>query len=48
MTKRRSFLDEFKATVALEELRGDKTAQEIAAEHKVHPNQAIDTAAYAA
>tara|TARA_R100001369_G_scaffold42846_1_gene69050 strand:+ start:5627 stop:5809 length:183 start_codon:yes stop_codon:yes gene_type:complete len=36
MTKRRSFSDKFKATVALEALRGDKTAQEIAAKHKVH------------
>jgi len=27
MTKRRSFSDKFKATVALEALRGDKTAQ---------------------
>ena len=34
MTKRRSFSDKFKATVALEALRGDKTAQEIAAKHK--------------
>nr|WP_138923691.1 IS3 family transposase [Sulfitobacter sp. BSw21498] len=39
MTKRRSFSDKFKATVALEALRGDKTAQEIAAKHKVHPTQ---------
>jgi transposase-like protein len=39
MTKRRSFLDKFKATVALEALRGDRTAQEIAAKHKVHPTQ---------
>ena len=36
MTKRRSFSDKFKATVALEALRGDKTAQEIAAQPKVH------------
>jgi len=36
MTKRRSFSDKFKATVALEALGGDKTAQEIAAKHKVH------------
>ena len=36
MTKRRSFSDKFKATVALEALRSDKTAQEIAAKHKVH------------
>lgn len=39
MTKRRSFSDKFKATVALEALRGDKTAQEIAAKHKVHSTQ---------
>ena len=39
MTKRRSFSDKFKATVALEALRGDKTAQEIAAKHKIHPTQ---------
>ena len=29
---------EFKARVALAALRGDKTIQEIAAKHKVHPN----------
>ena len=28
MTKRRSFSDKFKAAVALEALRGDKTVQE--------------------
>ncbi len=39
MMKRRSFSDKFKATVALEALRGDRTAQEIAAKHKVHPTQ---------
>jgi transposase-like protein len=39
MTKRRSFSDKFKATVALEALRGDRTGQEIAAKHKVHPTQ---------
>ena len=39
MTKRRRFTAEFKARVALEALRGDRTAQEIAAKHKVHPNQ---------
>jgi transposase len=36
MTKRRSFSDKFKTTVAL---RGDKMAQEIAAKHKVYPTQ---------
>jgi len=39
MTKRRRFSDKFKATVALEALRGDKTAQEIVAKHKIHPTQ---------
>ena len=39
MTTRRRFTADFKARVALEALRGDKTVQEIAAKHKVHPNQ---------
>ena len=39
MTKRRRFTANFKARVALEALRGDKTGQEIAAKRKVHPNQ---------
>ena len=39
MTTRRQFTADFKAEVALEALRGDKTIQEIAAKHKVHPNQ---------
>lgn len=39
MTTRRRFTSEFKSRVALEALRGDKTIQEIAARHKVHPNQ---------
>lgn len=39
MTARRRFGAEFKARVALEALRGDKTIQEIASKHKVHPNQ---------
>ncbi len=39
MTKRRSFTSVFKAKVALEALRGDRTIQDIAARHKVHPNQ---------
>ena len=39
MTKRRRFTAEFKALVALDALRGDKTIQEIAAKRKVHPNQ---------
>ena len=39
MTKRRLFSADFKAKVALEALRGDRTIQEIAARHKVDPNQ---------
>lgn len=39
MTRRRRFTGEFKARVALEALRGDKTVQEIASKYKVHPNQ---------
>ena len=39
MTTRRRFTADFKARVALDALRGDRTIQEIAATHKVHPNQ---------
>ena len=39
MTKRRNFSDKFKATVALETLRGDRRVQEIAAKHRAHPTQ---------
>ena len=39
MTARRRFTAEFKARVALTALRDDKTIQEIATKHKVHPNQ---------
>ncbi len=39
MTTRRGFTADFEAEVALEALRGDKTIQEIAAKHKVHPNR---------
>ena len=39
MTTRRRFTAAFKARVALEALRGDKTIQEIASRHKVHANQ---------
>ena len=39
MAKRRNFTDQFKAKVAPEALRGDKTVQEIAAKHQLHPNQ---------
>ena len=39
MSTRRRFTADFKARVALEALRGDKTIQEIASRHKVHVNQ---------
>jgi len=39
MTTRRRFSDKFKAIVALEALRGDKTVQQIAAKHRIHPTQ---------
>jgi transposase-like protein len=39
MTKRRNFLDQFKAAVELEALRGDKTVLEIAAKRQLHPTQ---------
>ena len=39
MSTRRRFSGDFKAKVALEALRGDKTVQEIAVRHKIHPNQ---------
>lgn len=39
MRTRRRFTAEFKARVALDALRGDRTIQEIAAQHAVHPNQ---------
>ena len=39
MTKRRNFSDKFKATVALEALRGEKTVQEIASKRQLHPTQ---------
>ena len=39
MRTRRRFSSDFKAKIALEALRGDRTIQEIASRHKVHPNQ---------
>ena len=39
MTKRQNFSDQFKATVALEALRGDKTVPKIAAKRQLHPTQ---------
>ena len=38
-TTRRRFTAQFKAKVAMEALRGDRTIQAIAAKHEVHPNQ---------
>ena len=39
MTKRRSFSDNFKATVGIKALCGDKTVQQIAAQRQLHPTQ---------
>ena len=39
MRRRRRFSGDLKAEVALEALRGDRTLQEIASKHQVHPNQ---------
>ncbi len=39
MVKRRTFTAAFKARIAKEALRGDRTVQQIAAKHEVNPNQ---------
>ena len=39
MNQRRRVTADFKSRVALDALRGDRTIQEIAAKHKVYPNQ---------
>jgi transposase len=39
---RRNHSPAFKAKVALEAIRGDKTIAEIAHKHDVHPNQVTD------
>jgi len=38
MAKRRNFTSEFKAKVALEAIKGQRTVSELAARHNVHPN----------
>ncbi len=39
MSRRRRFSGELKAKIALEAFCGDRTLQEIASKHQVHPNQ---------
>ena len=39
MAKRRKFTAAFKARVAKEALRGDRTVKRIPARHELHPNQ---------
>ncbi len=39
MKKRKTYDDQFKARVALEAVKGEKTISEIAAQFEVHPNQ---------
>ena len=39
MSRGRQFSDEFKAKVALEALKGQKTVAELAVEYQVHPSQ---------
>lgn len=38
MAKRRTFTAAFKASVAKEALRGDRTVRQVAAKHGVRPN----------
>lgn len=39
--KRRTYDDNFKARVALEAIKGERTISEIAGQYEVHPNQII-------
>jgi transposase-like protein len=41
LKKRRTFDDNFKARVALEAIKGERTISEIAGQFEVHPNQII-------
>ena len=41
MKRRKTYDDQFKARVALEAVKGEKTISEIAAQFEVHPNQII-------
>jgi transposase len=41
-TKRNRYSAEFKAKVALEAIRGEKTAAELATRFGIHPNQVTD------
>jgi len=41
LKRRKTYDDNFKARVALEAIKGEKTISEIASQHEVHPNQII-------
>jgi transposase len=41
MKRRRTYDDSFKARVALEAIKGEKTISEIASQYEVHPNQIV-------
>ena len=41
MKRRKTYEDSFKARVALEAIKGERTIAEIASQHEVHPNQIV-------